>query len=198
MLASVEAYLSQLPTGLASYPHAMVKGNVFRDALDELRPRLTPDVLPAELLALVLDPPGLGAWVPEADSVCAWIAMHELFVKEKGQDAFDEMVIAANRRLFSSPLYKALFVVLRPDAMLVGMEFRWRAFRKGTTVRVTDRRAGHARIVLAFPPFLYPLPRLMAFRHAFAVGLEAAGARRTTIAVEPEGSSTAHYSASWS
>lgn len=195
-LPSVARYLEKLPGGLASYPECLVKASVLRNSAD---PRvLGPEVpLPPEVRAILDHPPPVSVWVPEVHYTVIMLATHEVHFPGADPEAFIAWVHARNVHLLSTPLYRALFLVLSPERVLHGLEKRWGSFRRGTELQVVRAEGQAAELRLRTPPHLYAQVSVWAMGAALRAGLVAAGARLARVEGELRGSGEVRFHASW-
>lgn len=169
----VSKYLESVPEGLASYPDVQVKGSVVRAVLTATPIELPRAELPAEVGALVDEPPLPSAWVPEVHLNVLQLAYQE----RCSAGEWDAWVTASNRAIFEAPLYRVLFPVIGIERIVTGAAKRWSAFRRGTTVDVTLREAKRVELEIRFPEHLYDEALVHSMELAFcALGL-VAGAR---------------------
>jgi hypothetical protein len=200
MLPELAAYLETLPSGLASYPKALVKGSVVRDFIlgSNLVAHIRAGQLATDLEALVRDPPPPGAWIPETHFVAITVAINALRFKEDGGvPAFERWALDVNRRLLRSALYRVLFLVVSTERVFIGTERRWSAFHRGSDLHVVSRAGREAVLELTFPPKLFPDLLLRAFGCALQAAGEAAGSPRVDFTVGPETNGGARYAITW-
>lgn len=184
-LPSLSSYLERLPRGLDSYPDVVVKASVYRDSLASLSLDDCLGVLPDELRELVTHPLPVTAWVPEVRSLSILIAVRDRHFPqtEAGVDAYEEWVFERNYRLLRRPLYRALFMLLSPERLISGVERRWSAFRRGTSLRVVERSEGRADLAITHPENLFDHTVRRGMCGAFRAASVAAGARDVTAEV---------------
>lgn len=180
LLPTVASYLDHLPEGEASYPDCTVKASLLRNALGA-RP-LGPEVpLPPTVRALVAHPPPVSVWIPEVHFNAVSIAIRDVHFGGPTLDAYLAWVYDQNRRLFTTALYRALFFVLSPERLLVGMEKRWGSFRRGTEASVVERSSSAVEIRVTAPPFLYTETTVRGMAAALQSAIDCAGARRSHV-----------------
>lgn len=188
------AYLERLPRGLASHPEAQVKGSVVR-ALVSTSPIAVPrDALPPELLLLVDDPPLPNAWVHEV----AVLALGLAFEERMPPAEHEAWVESRNRKLLTNPLYRILFAAIGPERLLTGLSNRWSAFRRGSSIEVTERRPGWVALTLTYPPHLHSPETLHNFAVSFRVTALSAGAKHVIVRVDERSPTTAVFTFDWS
>jgi hypothetical protein len=172
-LPLMASYLGALPDGPASHPQCSVKASVVRHAI-ESRP-LGPGVrLPGDIRALVDQPPPVSAWVPEVHFNAVMLAIRD--VHFDGGEAFHAWVYEQNKRLFSTPLYRAIFLVLSPERLMRGMGQRWAAFRRGTTANARQRAPKDLELRVHAPPHLYDAATVGGMSAALRAAIACAGA----------------------
>jgi hypothetical protein len=173
-LPLLATYLATLPGGAGAHPQCTVKASVLRDAI-ESRP-LGPGLpLPPEIRALVDRPPAVSAWVPEVHFNAVMLIIRDAHFGGDA-DRFHAWVYEQNLRLLSTPLYRALFLVLSPERLIVGMEKRWAMFRRGTTPGVIRHGAKDVELRVQAPPNLYMAPTVEGTSAALRAAIACAGA----------------------
>jgi hypothetical protein len=188
MLSAVDArrypkaaeYLSRLPDGLDSHPQCQVKGSILASMLGSTPVPFVREGLPAPLVALLDEPPLPNAWVSEV-SFNALLMAHE---EQLAPDVLSAWVEARNRRLMRSPLYAVLFRLVGPERILSGSANRWRAFRRGTELRVVAQAKGSATVQIDSPFRLYTASIVDNITKAWGAACEVAGARNFVGEVE--------------
>jgi hypothetical protein len=186
-------YLSRLPDGLDSHPQCQVKGSILASMLGSTPVPFSRAGLPAPLVALIDEPPLPNAWVSEV-SFNALLMAHE---EQLAPDVLTAWVEARNRRLMRSPLYAVLFRVAGPERVLVGAANRWRAFRRGTELRVLDQAKGAATLLVEFPFRLYTAGIIGNITRALGAACEMAGAHNFVGEVERCSEVSARFRARW-
>lgn len=187
-------YLAALPAGEASHPQCMVKGSVLRSMLETSPVPFPVEGLPASLVTLLEVPPLPSEWVSEVKFNTLMLA-HEEVMPER---VFREWVYSRNRKLFSSSLYRILFLVVSPERLLSQMTSRWAAFRKGTELMIVDRTSKHFIVDMRYPSFLYERRVLANVCVAVTAALDAAGAHATQVTVCDIGETKARFDIRWS
>jgi hypothetical protein len=200
VLRRVESYLETLPNGVASYGFCQVKGSIFvRSATTSgLSLPLGDEHVPPEVQALTGHLPSANDWIPEVHYNVLSEAIAELrFAGPGGEAAHAVWYTELNRQLFSSPLYKVMFVVISPDRMYSGAARRWATFHRGSVLTLPRQTKGAATLRLTYPPNLFPDRKLRDFAVSFQVVGEAAGGKNVRVrhVVESEGSSS--FEATW-
>lgn len=171
------AYLERVG-GLDAHPHAQAKGGILAEALAE-RPIQPPaGSLGPELESLALRPPLLTGWVPEVHFNATMLAIYDDHYGPRGMNAYLQWVYDRNKRLFTRPAYKILFLVVSPERLLRGLEGRWANFRKGSRLSATQDSPKSAVVQLDHPRHLHPEQSIRAFASAWRVGLECAGGKQ--------------------
>jgi uncharacterized protein (TIGR02265 family) len=179
-LPIVAAYLAKLPGGADAFPECSVKASLVRNALDD-RP-LSPDVpLPAPVRALVDRPPPVSVWVPEVHFHVVMLAILEAHFGGRSDAGYLAWVHDQNARVLSTPLYRVLFLVVSPERLVVGMQQRWGAFRRGTEPRLVTRGPRDVELRVHSPPHLYGPLNVEGMSHALRAAVECAGARDARV-----------------
>jgi hypothetical protein len=146
-----QAYVDSLPAGLASHPQCEQKASILREAVTGIDVDALARALPDELAALVRVPPPVSNWVSEVKATAILLASVTACFGAS-EERFLDHVRMGNVRMLSSPLYRALFLVVSPARVLRGMSARWSALHRGTSfVAVEDRT-----FRLTFPERLMP------------------------------------------
>jgi hypothetical protein len=194
-LPSLERYLAALPGGIDAYPHCLAKASVARDAMQRTLPPSAE--LPAPLRTLIEQPPPVTAWIPEVHQNALMLAILDTHFDETDFDGFFAWILDRNRRLFSSPLYRALFFVLSPQRLLGGFQRRWSTFRRGTTLAIerSDDRGARAR--LTSPPHLHTKTSARGLGIGFQAALERAGGSDVDVDIPFQSPTETIYEISW-
>ncbi|RZO47495.1 MAG: hypothetical protein EVA89_39215 [Sandaracinaceae bacterium] len=159
-LPSVQAYLARLPEGVDSYPQCMIKAAPL---VDQLAMKPLPDALlgelPERVVELVRNPPMVSAWIPEVVAMTYSISIRDCFFPPGvGDVAYEAWAYERNRRMLSTRLYRALFLLVSPDRLFKQIGPRWSRMRRGSELEVLEHRAGFVRLQTRYPP--YPARRL--------------------------------------
>ena len=199
-LPSVDRYLERLPRGLSSHPECQVKASVYRDALASHGLESVISELPRELRELVLEPPPVSSWVPEVYANSIMMAIRDVHFEPGtvGVTAYSEWTRERNLLLLTRPLYRALFLLLSPERLLKGLQRRWGAFRKGTTIELVHQGVGAVELRVRYPENLYEETTLSGLRGALVAALEAAGAGHVKVELIEFDDRQASYRGSWS
>lgn len=197
-MTRLERYLARLPEGIDSYPDVVVKASTFTAALADKPLPVGRIRLPAPIEKLLVTPPLVSAWVPEVHMVSIFklIGDHH-FEGRGGTPAFLDWVYTQNQKLLGGKLYRALFWFLSPEQVFRGVEQRWGAFRRGTSLAITARSDRHAVFEFRYPRYLLDDEGLMAIGMALRVAGEAAGAKSTSIEVVDVTPSSGHVRLNW-
>lgn len=153
-LPLLASYLESLPGGITAHPECAVKASVLRTYLDD-RPLGRDVPLPPALRALIDDPPPVSSWIPEVLFNAMAIAFRETHFADNDEAGYLAWVHDKNRKLLSTTLYRALFLLVSPERLLVGMEKRWGSFRRGTTPSVVRLDDHLIELRVRSPPRLY-------------------------------------------
>lgn len=186
-------YLRRLPDGLDSHKQCQVKGSVLLSLLGSTPVPFIREGLPAAILALLDNPPLPNQWVSEV-AFNALLMAHE---ERLDPGMLAEWVVARNRRLMRSPLYSVLFRLAGPERILLGAANRWRAFRRGTELRVVEQARGAVTVQIDFPARLYTASIVSNLTLALGAACEVAGARNFVGEVETLSDVSARCRARW-
>ena len=173
-------YLRRLPDGLDSHRQCQIKGSILLSLLGSTPVPFVQEGLPATLVALLDNPPLPNQWVSEV-AFNALVMAHEERM-EPGMLA--EWILVRNRRLMRSPLYAVLFRLAGPERILLGAANRWRAFRRGTELRVVEQARDAATVQIDFPARLFTASIVSNLALALGAACEVAGARNLVAEVE--------------
>ncbi|MEJ7732239.1 MAG: hypothetical protein WKG00_23910 [Polyangiaceae bacterium] len=193
---SVHQYLETVG-GVGAHPQATAKGGVLADALSQRPLQPPPGSLGPELEALATNPPLLTGWVPEVQFNASMLAIYDEHYGAGGMSAYLDWVYDRNRRLFTRPAYKILFLVVSPERLIRGLGARWAAFRKGSTLTASTRGPKHVELRLAHPRHLHPEQSLRAFARAWQAAVEFAGGKDVESALVHAEPTEAQYSIRW-
>lgn len=184
VVSRLERYLARLPEGVDSYPDVVVKASTFTAALADKPLQVGRGKLPPPIEKLITNPPLVSAWVPEVHMVSIFKLIGDQYFEGRGgTPAFLDWVYAQNQKLLGGKLYKALFWFLSPEQVFRGVEQRWGAFRRGSSLSIIERSDRHALFEFRYPRYLLDEEGLMAIGAALRVAAEAAGAKSTTIQI---------------
>lgn len=175
--AAVEAYLSKLPEGLASYPDVLAKGSLATQLLEGLPPEIIP-TLPAPLAALALKPPAASAWISEVHLSALMLARMEFL--GLGHEQAIAWFHAQNVKLLRQPLNRLLLMVATPSVLLNSGSSRFESFHKGTRVFAMQRGKCDWTVNLTFRPHLFPPLVIDAFRISFQAAMEQTGVKEVS------------------
>jgi hypothetical protein len=191
-------YLAGLPGGLDAYPQAQAKGAVLRMALDETRLKLAPETLPAPLAVHCATPPAVNAWIPEVHLNAWMLAVFDAhFAESGGTVAFEQWIRERNRRLLRTALYRILFAVVSPERLLIGIEKRWAAFRRGTEMHVVAHTSTSAELVHRHPKNLTSELSARGLQVALGAALEQAGAHDVALTVALTAPDETRFTGAW-
>ena len=186
-------YLRRLPDGLDSHKQCQVKGSVLLSLLGSTPVPFAREGLPATIVALLDNPPLPNEWVSEV-VFNALVMAHE---ERMEPGVLAEWILVRNRRLMRSPLYAVLFRLAGPERILSGAANRWRAFRRGTELRVVEQTRGSATVQINFPHRLYTANIVSNLTLALGAACEVAGARNFVGEVETLSDVSARCRARW-
>lgn len=195
-LDAMNTYLTNLPSGLASYPACTMKGSVLRSFLDGLPVAGGFEGLPEPLRTLVRERPLPGAWISEVQASALFaFAAAEYF---PSGPKYEQHTHDANYALLNSLTYRVLFRLVGVTRLIDQAAARWGHFHRGTRLTVverpTDRRA---TLALRSPPNHVPAALAQAYRAAFIAALEIAGEREVTVESVVVDAETLHFWVRW-
>jgi len=200
VLPSVDAYVRQLPNGVESYPAAFVKGSVVRALVERsgYLAALPPGSLPASIEKALRDGIGVTAWLPETFHGTLAAATYDVdFCDKGGMPAYEASVLAGNRALLNSALYRVMFLVASPERILIGAERRWASFHRGSELRVLDHTPKTATVRLVHPPRLFGEHAARGIAMALRAAIDAAGAKCVDVSTTTESETSVLYAGTW-
>jgi hypothetical protein len=195
-LPHVEAYLAGLPLGLASYPDCSLKVAAVSGLVSLVRDRealaaaLTPPIRD-----LVTAPPPNAAWVPEVHGNVVYLAARDVCCAN--DEAFVLLLKQMNRALLSSAVYRILFSVVSPRALINNAQGRWESFHRGIALEARAPSANSATVTLRFPSHLLPELMAKALAATYEVVVELAGGKNPHFTLEQYTSTLATFSGRW-
>lgn len=195
-LSSVQRYLSRLPQGADSYPACSVKASLIHNAMAS-RPLGRDVELPTAVRRLLDHLPPVSMWVPEVHFNILMLAILDVHFGTRDLVGYRDWVYTQNRKLFQTPLYRAVFLVISPDRLLYGMEKRWESFRKGSTLRYAQLGPREVELHLTAPPSLYASLHVQGMSEALRAGVDAAGGKRSRVAGELLSETEVLYRLTW-
>ena len=182
MFFRLERYLACLPDGVNSYPDVVVKASTFTAAFADKPVPIKRGQVPAPIEKLILNPPFVSAWVPEVQMISIFNLFGDYhFEGRGGTAAFLDWIYAQNQKLLGGKLYRALFWFLTPEQVFRGVEQRWNAFRRGTSLIIVERSERYAVFEFRYPRHMHDDEGLLAVGAALRLAGEAAGAKSTTL-----------------
>ena len=196
LFSTVEKYLAALPEGIHSYPDSVVKGTIVRAVAEMIREDRSVRIgLPVETLHLIDEPPLVSEWIPEVHLNVMFSAISE--ARHAGRDSFETWAYEGNRRLFSGPIYRAVFGVLGPERIMPRVHIRWAAFRRGTTLSPIEMSDTGGTLRLGYEPYLMPEVALRAMRGAFRAVADATGAKQLRVTYDQESPTSTVFQVRW-
>jgi hypothetical protein len=201
VVSRLERYLARLPDGADSYPDVVVKASTFTAALADKPIPLVPlgrIQIPLAVQKLIVTPPLVSAWVPEVHMVSIFKLIGDYhFEGRGGTPAFLDWVYEQNQKLLGGKLYRALFFFLTADHVFRGVEQRWSAFRRGSTLSVVSRSHNHAIFEFRYPRYMLDDDGLLAIGTALRAAGEMAGAKSTQIQLVDATPTCGHVRLDW-
>ena len=198
MWSRLERYLARLPDGADSYPEVVVKASTFTAAVADKPLPIVRGQVPAPIEKLILNPPLVSAWVPEVHMIAIFKMIGDYhFEGRGGTPAFLEWVHEQNMKLLGGKLYRALFFFLSVEHVFRGVEQRWSAFRRGTTLNAIERSNRHAIFEFRYQRYLLDDEGLLAIGEALRAAGEVAGAKSTNIQLVDVSPTSGHVRLDW-
>jgi hypothetical protein len=198
VVSRLERYLARLPDGVDSYPDVVVKASTFTAALADKPIPIKRGQVPPPIEKLILTPPLVSAWVPEVHMVTIFKLIGDYhFEGRGGTPAFLDWVYEENRKLLGGKLYRALFFFLTAEHVFRGVEQRWSAFRRGSTLSVVARSNQHAIFEFRYSRYLLDDEGLLAIGCALRAAGEMAGAKKTEIQLVDVSPTLGHVRLDW-
>ena len=198
VVSRLERYLARLPDGADSYPDVVVKASTFTAALADKPIPVGRFKIPPSVQKLIVTPPLVSAWVPEVHMVSIFKMIGDYhFEGRGGTPAFLDWVYEQNQKLLGGKLYRALFFFLTADHVFRGVEQRWSAFRRGSTLSVVSRSNSHAIFEFRYPRYMLDDDGLLAIGTALRAAGEMAGAKSTQIQLVDASPTCGHIRLDW-
>lgn len=185
----LHAYLESLPDGMRSFPKCQVRGEVLDHTLEwlsevggTLEPTLRDWVRTYRPLGRAME------WVPEVLLNCVSLA-----VADEGYpsgEAWLSDVYRRQRKIYETPLYRALLLLLSPTLLTMGAADRWTAYRRGTALIVDkwQKTVGGRQTIatLEHPAGLHTELHLMSLGQAMLAAVDACGAKGAKLELLPD------------
>jgi len=192
----MDAYLADLPRGLDAYPEFVQKASIYRQVFSRgLSDKLTP-ILPPPLAGLLTEPLPVSTWVPEVQVNALMIALFENMYR--GDEAqFIEDGLETARKLFRSPLYRTMMMLISPAVIVSRASSRWDALHRGIQLCASMSSDAGASFRVDFPSRLVPRVVALTYTSAFHAALEAAGAKEVRCSLTSLTPEQATYQATW-
>jgi hypothetical protein len=172
-LLRTRAYLTSLPSGLASYPECCGKASVWRNILDLTDTSSLVDRLPEDLAELLQLNLPYGAWLPVAKSFAGHLLLRDCLFST--DEAIYEHFRHVDRKLLSGVLYKMLFAVVSPGVMIQASDRRFGTLFKGIDFRTRTIGKDRVEVELSYPVGLVPPLVGRLYLIAFEVAVELSG-----------------------
>lgn len=187
-------YVRALPEGLASYPECKSKGSLVVTAIEGHDVEHLGDGLPAEVAALLREPPLSGLWIPAPLSDAVFYVIVDAYYPTA--EAMLEWTYERTMRASRSKMYRALTRVAGPTALLRMSAAAHGLFQKGTDLKATRRKDG-VDLRLTHPPWLHGGWNHLSNVGLFRALLEITGAREGEAEMLESGPSEARYRVTW-
>jgi hypothetical protein len=108
-----------------------------------------------------------------------------------------EVAYSSTHKLLSTPLYKVLFLLVSPERLMVGLDKRWAALRRGTRIELVDRTEHAVRLRLSYPDRLYDRAILRVRAASLRAAVTCAGARSATADLDRVDRGCADFVVRW-
>lgn len=184
------AYLESLPDGPRSFPQAQVRGEVLDATLEWLEEiESSPDPVLRDWIRRYRPMGRSLEWIPEA--LLNAVSVQIIDDGYPSDDSWLNEVYRRQRKVYQTPLYRALLMVLSPTLLTMGAGDRWKAYRKGSELVVDkwtrdgDRRVSTA--TLRYPAGLHTEVHVRSLATALVAAVDACGAQETKMELLDEG-----------
>lgn len=194
MYPRLEEYVSSLPEGLDSYGRCQAKASMLRTALQTGGLRAPQQGLPAPLRDLFEAPPAVTAWIPEAVSVAAHLAVAD----ENGlsDEALLDWTYQTNRQLAHSRLYRAVASLASPDLVLRVARTSWKVLHRGIDLAV-QRDNHRAELSVTHPGGVWNRLVHLATATGFRAVLESSRGKNVSVNLAESRADGATYNCAW-
>jgi hypothetical protein len=192
---SLADYLSRLPAGLSSFPHAQSKGILLRSSVSGTYFHPSWEKLPPTMVDAMRHPPLPTQWVSSALTDAVFCAVADtLYPTEEAvvKWTYNRMVGLAR-----VPMYSSLAKLAGLERFLRTVAKVHALFQRGTDLKV-DVRGASAVVRLEHPPHLHGRLNHISNEGAFRGALEAAGARGVEVKLVESTPTLGHYNLRWS
>lgn len=192
-------YLRGLPEGLASHADCTSKASGYRSLIDTFDFGPDREHLPAPMVALIDDPVPVSAWIPSTIYNAFFMVAVDRHFGGKETDA-TEWYHELRAKMFRSPLYRVLMVVVSPRSIFKSAGRRWENFHRGTTLEIEYDMddATWARGTLGYPQNLQTPLTVEMLTQGLRAALEAAGAKDIEWEIESVTPTAASMFSRWS
>lgn len=191
---TVALYLDRVG-GLHKHPSCEAKASVVRHVVDDYGLHAVTDGLPSMMLALLRQPPPANLWISEVLSEAMLCAAYDFAFTSRTEAV--AATVQRNLRMFQSPMYRALMVVMTPRMLLRATGPRWSAFHRGTTLQLVSGTEHEAVAVLSFPPHVFIPENPIDVRGGLEAALLASGGTNVSVVVEAHTSTSITYRAAF-
>jgi hypothetical protein len=175
----VAAYLRGLPDGIASYPDAMVKASMYRDAILDRPLTDAVEYLPPQVAELVLRPPLVSTWIVSVPVQAIFLAIADHH--RMSEEAFAAWTHRTQKSLLGGRLYRAMVALASPTLLLNGTRVRWGSFHRGSEIEVTQTGPNEAHLAVLFPRGLFAPTNLRGFVGGFQAIAELSNAKPVSV-----------------
>ncbi len=192
----VSAYVASLPDGLESHLECTCRADVPNSVRRQLPEAFDGKGMSSEARQRLLAEWSDDEWIPDVLNVTLRLMCRDRACKSDEEYLGRTLDFAG--QVFQRPIYRALMHLLSPTLTLLGIEKRWGAFRRGTTIASTGRRQdGTAELTVGYPPFLYPRLMSETMGMTFRAGMTAARAKNLTVDLSAHSATESRYLLAW-
>lgn len=124
------------------------------------------------------------------------LAVRETLYQDDAE--FGSWCLDVRRRLLATRMYRILFAVASPSAVVKGAARRWSHIVQGPELHAEDVRSDSASLRLTHPAHLYTPTVLLSVSTSFTAAVEMAGARNVKNEVRDVGPVGCRFEVRWS
>jgi hypothetical protein len=192
----VAAYLAHLPRGVDSFPEATGKVSVVRSFIESTNLELfEDDRCPPAVAQLIRSPPPHSSWVSEVTMMAAFFALADH--KHLSGAAAERWMYEQNKALLDSRMYRALVALAGPSLLMRGVQLRWNAFHRGSSLEIVEQLEKGTSLRMRFPQGVFDEFLLNGFAGAMRASLELSRARSVVVRLVEHTPRSALFHGSW-
>lgn len=178
------AYLESLPDGMRSFPQAQVRGEVLDATIEWLEEiESAPDPILRDWIRSSRPMGRSVEWIPEA--LLNAVSLQIIDDGFPSDESWLNEVYRRQRKVYHTPLYRAVLMVLSPTLLTMGAGDRWKAYRKGSALSVDKwARDGDRRVSIAtlrYPAGLHTDVHVRSLATVLVAAVDACGAKETKM-----------------